>query len=221
MIKGVIFDLDGTLLNTIEDIKDSINLALNEMGLKGDYTTEEMKYFVGSGVDVLTERAIKKFHVQKERRIELKERYNYIYGKRKAIKTKPYEGISELILSLRKRHIIVALLSNKPHQDTLDVLDHYFGLQNFDFPFGKREGIPPKPNPQGVELLLETMNLKREEVIYVGDSDIDMQTARNANLTKIGVSWGFRTKQELYQNGADYIIDKPNQIIDIIENLNK
>ncbi len=217
MIKGIIFDLDGTLLNTIEDITDSINIALNEMGFIGDYTTEEMKYFVGSGVDILVQKAIAKYSTEEAKKNELKERYNFIYGKRKTIKTAPYEGTIELLKELRKKNITIALLSNKPHQDTLEVIDHYFGLENFDYPFGKREGIPTKPSPKGVFLLLDEMKLKPEEVLYIGDSDIDMKTAKNAHLTKIGVTWGFRTREELQVNDADYIIDSPNEILKILK----
>lgn len=220
MTNVVIFDLDGTLLNTIEDISDSLNIALSNEGYP-TFDSETTKAFVGSGVNIMIERALKGQEYDDKIFLRIKECYMKEYAVRQAIKTHPYNGTIGLLIKLKELGLKIGLLSNKPHEDTLKVVDHYFGLDKFDIVLGQRPGIPVKPDPTALFELLELFNSTKEETIFIGDSDVDMKTALNGGLKKIGVLWGFRTKKDLEENNADYIVNSTDEIIKIIENLRK
>ena len=210
MYELVIFDLDGTLLNTIDDICESINLALNENNLP-TVTLDECKYMVGSGVKVLVEKAIRGNNDAFD---DVMNKYLYYYELKQKNKTKPYDGIKELISALNARNIKIAILSNKPHEDTLRVVDYYFGLDNFTYVLGKKVNNRPKPEIDGCKEILNALSVKGQ-VLYVGDTAIDVMTAITANFVAVGVTWGFRLKEELM--AANYIIDEPKEILAIIE----
>lgn len=218
-IKAAIFDLDGTLLDTIDDIGDAMNYALQKNGFS-IHNIEDYKYFVGNGVDVLVERAISKFHYTADQKLQVKIDYITKYEIIQNNKTKPYTGIEDLIEKLKSLKFKLAVLSNKPHQDTLRVIDNYFKLETFDIVLGQRKGVETKPNPAGVFEILNDLRLNSEEVVYIGDTNVDMQTAKAANIRSIGVTWGFRSEEELVMNGAYYIVNQPNEIIDIISIIN-
>lgn len=211
MFELVIFDLDGTLLNTIDDICDSINLALVDNNLP-PVTVDECKYMVGKGVKVLVEKAIKGCN---EAFDGVMNKYMYYYELMQKNKTKPYDGIKDLLASIKAKKIKVAILSNKPHEDTLRVVDYYFGLERFDLVLGKKANNRPKPEIDGCIEIIDTLDIDKEKVLYVGDTAVDIETATKAQFTSIGVTWGFRLREELKE--ANYIIDEPKEIIKIIE----
>ncbi len=216
MVDTIIFDLDGTLLNTIDDICDSLNIALESEGYK-TYNSEETKAFVGSGVKIMVERALGNQIYTDEIFERIRQAYMKEYEVRQAIKTHPYDGIIELLVELKKMEIKIGLLSNKPHQDTLRVVEHYFGLDKFDVVLGQREGVPIKPDPTALFELIELLKTSKDNCLFVGDSDVDMKTACNGNVNKIGVLWGFRTLKDLKDNNADYIVSSPREIIEIVK----
>ena len=218
MFDSVIFDLDGTLLNTIDDICDSLNIALESQGFR-TYNSEETKAFVGSGVKIMVERALGLQDYDEETFEKVRATYMKEYALRQAIKTRPYEGTIDLLIELKKKGIKIGLLSNKPHQDTLRVVDFYFGLDKFDVVLGQREGIPVKPDPTALFELIDLLKTTKDKCIFVGDSDVDMMTANNGEIKKIGVLWGFRTIETLKENNADFVVETTKEILEIIDNV--
>ena len=213
---GVIFDLDGTLLNTIDDITDGLNQAAKDLGIPM-FTSDEAKYLVGSGVDVLITNSLTKKGYSQQLFPLFKEKYLYYYGNCKANKTKPYDGILELLKKLKEKNIKIAVFSNKPDNDTQDVINTYFGKNFFDVVVGKRNGVNIKPSSEGALPILNNFSLPLEKIIYIGDTKIDMETAKNIGVDSIGVLWGFRTREELLNNGAKYIACNPFETLKIIE----
>ena len=214
-IKCVIFDLDGTLLNTIEDITDALNLALIKQGLSS-YSIKEVMYFVGSGVDLLIDRALKARGLSTDYFTIIKKEYLSAYEHCQKNKTKPYPGIIPLLIALKEKGMKLAVISNKPQADTEKVVAYYFPEGLFHQVVGARKGIPLKPNPEVVWQTMATLQVNNKETIYIGDSDIDMKTAINAKVKSIGCTWGFRTLEELLQNRASYIVNTPEEICKII-----
>lgn len=216
MKKLVIFDLDGTLLNTISDITKSINLALTDLGLK-NIDISDSKYVVGSGVDILAQRTIKlifkeKYEENKEYVDMLKEKYQYYYTIHQKDETAPYPNIIKMLEKLQENNIKIAVLSNKPHIDTVNVMNNYFNNVKFDCILGKIPENDIKPSPDGVFMIERKLNITKEsDILYVGDTDVDIKTAKNANLKVLACTWGFRKKEELEK--ADKIIDDPFDIV--------
>lgn len=215
MKKAIIFDLDGTLLDTLTDIMESVNNILEKYNFP-THTKYEYQYFLGNGIEILTKKAF-------PRNISTKEFNNYFqevkqeYQSRQTLKTKPYSGIIEMLKELNKKGISIAILSNKPHEFTIPTIAHFFKEIKFDVVFGSRNNIARKPSSEAVYEILEILNVKAEECYFIGDSETDMQTGVNSGIDAIGVSWGFRTIDEMMQNGAKYIIDKPDEIISILK----
>ncbi len=216
MYKAVIFDLDGTLLDTISDIADSVNAALRSNGYN-EFTEYEYKYFVGKGIDELIRTIIKEGGIGDEEFTKLKNGYIEEYAKRHSAKTKPYEGILELLAELKANGIKTCILSNKPHFQTEEVVDKYFSQSEFDIVFGKLPEYEIKPNPESAEKIIELLGMRKEDILYVGDTNTDIQTAINAGLDSVGVLWGFRTEGELVEAGADYIARDPEDIFKLIK----
>lgn len=216
MKKAVIFDLDGTLLNTIEDITESLNIALKQAGF-ATFTSDEVKFFVGSGVSIMIERALKGKEYDEDTFALIRSTYMKEYHHRQANHTCPYNGIKEVIQALHHHGILLGLLSNKPDEDTKRVVEHYFGLQNFDLVFGQREGVPIKPDPTALLEIVKQLGVKKEDCLFVGDSDVDMLTACNAQIEKVGVLWGFRDASVLKKFHAEHMISHPNELIKIVE----
>ena len=215
MIKAVVFDLDGTILNTIVTITHFVNQTLQKHSIL-PINEDECKIFIGDGARKLIERALaSKGICEREVLEKILPEYNAAYDADPYNLTEKYEGIDELLSELKNRNIKLALLSNKPHSTTASAAEHFFpGV--FSAVFGGRVGVPLKPDPSAADELFEALGVKANEVIYIGDSGVDMQTAKNAGIKAIGVLWGFRKKEELLQDGADEIITSPLDLLNFI-----
>ena len=211
----VIFDLDGTLLNTLEDLADSMNRVLKVHSLP-EHNSESYKHFVGNGARKLVERALP-VHLRDSDTVDkyLRE-YRSVYDNNWRNKTELYSGIADMLVKLRELRIPIAILSNKPHSDVLKVVAHFFDDTTFSAISGQRDHIPHKPAPDGVFVIMEELKVLPDFCLFVGDSSVDMQTAKNSGMKAVGVSWGFRTVGELLENGADHIIDDPQELLSLL-----
>lgn len=217
MYKACIFDLDGTLTDTLESLTYSVNLTLQELGLS-PITHDQCKAFVGSGARKLIERSIQAAGDEKAERIEeAMEAYGRIFKKHCTYRVAPYDGIAEMLAKLKAQGIKLAVLSNKPHLQTRDVVATFFDEGVFTCVMGQQEHIPRKPDPTAVGMIMEELAVAKEECLYIGDSDVDMQTGATAGVDTVGVTWGFRTKEVLVRNGATYIVNKAEEIISIVK----
>lgn len=214
MKKTVIFDLDGTLLDSIEDIASSMNKVLESLQLP-THKIEDYKHFVGGGVDILVENALS--NQSKEIIYEVIKRFKIEYDGKLHSKTLPYDGIYELLDELKKLDINLAVLSNKPHEFTVSYVNHFFKNYNFKEIHGQKKDVPKKPDPKAALDIVKCLDSSCENTYFIGDTKIDMQTAKSANMTAIGVLWGFRDEKELRENGADFIVKEPLEIINIIK----
>lgn len=215
MIKAVIFDLDGTLLNTLEDLANACNYALQVCGFKTHDTYEYVK-FVGNGRYKLIKRIVPKEYKNNEEIInKVLKLFDKYYGEHMVDMTKPYDGIYEMLEELNRRDIKLAVVSNKPHEFVEDVVKKYF-KDTFEITYGQRVNHTTKPDPKTVFEVMESLKVDKSECIYVGDSDVDIYTARNAKVKSVGVAWGFRGTRELREAGADYIIETPTKLISLI-----
>ena len=214
MKKTVIFDLDGTLLDSIEDIASSMNKVLESLQLP-THKIEDYKYFVGGGVDILVENALS--NQSKEIKDEVIKRFKIEYDGKLHSKTLPYDGIYELLDELKKLDINLAVLSNKPHEFTVSYVNHFFKNYNFKEIHGQKKDIPKKPDPKAALDIVKCLDSSCENTYFIGDTKIDMQTAKSANMTAIGVLWGFRDEKELRDFGADFIVSNPLEILKIIK----
>ncbi|MCM1365437.1 MAG: HAD family hydrolase [Faecalibacterium sp.] len=209
MYKAVIFDLDGTLLNTLDDLAASVNFALDKFDFP-KRSTDEIRRFVGNGVIKLMQRATpddideitfeKCFGCFREHYLEHMQD-----------NTRPYDGVTEMLETLKKQGIKTAVVSNKLHSGVVELCKEFFG-DNLTCSFGVEVEEERKPSPINVFKALAQLNVIADETIYVGDSEVDVQTATNACLDCIGVTWGFRDREELIEAGAKFIIDKPDEI---------
>ncbi len=215
MKKAVIFDLDGTVSNTIDTIAYFANLALEHFGYPA-IETETYKVLVGNGAKVLVERMMQHVGAPKEQFNEIYTYYVEAYDKDFMFLTRPYDGIIEMLDALKAKGIKTAVLTNKPHMTACKVIEDLFGDKILLCRGVKDDGIC-KPKPDGVYEIMKTLNINnKEDYLYVGDTGTDMQTGKNAGLFSVGVTWGFRKREELEQNGADAIIDAPMQLLDLI-----
>lgn len=216
MKKAVIFDLDGTLSDSIASIKYSCDKALKTFGL-GPFTEQQYKYFVGDGAANLIRRALaaggdtELAHFQ-----EAFARYREIFRENCMYQVKPYDGIPELIAALKEKNLKIAVLSNKPHVETVNVIETLFGRGCFDSIRGQRENVAIKPSPEGVYLILEELGMTAEEILYLGDTATDMKTGKNAGAFTVGALWGFRDAVELQEGGADVLVEHPLQVLEFL-----
>lgn len=212
-MKTVIFDLDGTLLNTIDTITFYCNKALTENGF-GEIPTEKYKLLVGNGAKLLIERALSCFgQWSKDDFEKVFTLYNNLYDADTLYLTRPYDGILDMLSALKGKGFKLAVLSNKPDFATVDVVKNVFGEGVFDLCRGAVEGVPLKPAPDAVFEIMKELNTSSDEALFVGDTKVDIETGKNAGLYSIGVLWGFRDEAELTEAGADIIIDSPDMII--------
>ena len=217
MYKACIFDLDGTLTDTLESLTYSVNATLREMGL-GQITHEQCRSFVGNGARRLLELSIQAAGDEDAKRIEeAVEIYGRIFKTYCTYRVAPYDGIVEMLDSLKEQGIKMAVLSNKPHQQTQDVVASFFQDHLFSSVRGQQEGVPRKPDPAAVFLILDEFQVAPDECLYIGDSEVDMNTGNAAGVDTIGVTWGFRSKDVLTLHGAKYIANKAEEIISIVK----
>ena len=215
-MKACIFDLDGTLTNTLESMTYSVNLTLKGMGLS-QITKDQCRMFVGNGARVLIEESLKVSGDPTASRIEEGMKiYGRIFDQNCTYHVTPYEGIPEMLKALKDRGIHLAVLSNKPDRQTVKVVKEIFGDNIFDYAQGQKDGIRRKPAPDGVWYLMEQMQVSKEECLYIGDSEVDAATGKNAGLKTIGVLWGFRDRKTLETAGADHLIERPEELLQFV-----
>lgn len=214
--KAVIFDLDGTLTDTLKSIWKSANLALEDVGLP-PFELDRYRYFVGDGAAELVKRALvangdtKLVHFDK-----MSESYRKHFEKYVNYEVRPYEGIRDLIRALKERGILLAVNSNKPHDRTVNVVEEIFGKETFDILVGQSDERARKPAPDGVFYIMGKLGLTKEEVIYLGDTCVDMKTGKSAGIYTLGALWGFRDRKELEENHADAIIAHPMELLEYL-----
>ncbi len=215
MIRAVIFDMDGTLTDTIEDLADAANYALGKFGFP-QHNTESYKMMVGNGIPKLIERALPEEFRTDEYIGKVKERFFEYYNLHSTDKTKKYEGMTELISELREKGIKIAVVTNKYEPAAIDILHKLYG-DVFDCIAGQLDGVPTKPDPTSTFIVMNKLGVKPEECIFIGDSGVDIQTAVNSKALPIGVLWGFRGESELKENGAKHLINRPEQLLRFIK----
>lgn len=210
MYRTVIFDLDGTLLNTIQDLADAANWTCRRNGWP-EHTVEEYTAMVGHGIPNL----VSSFSPESNRSpllvLNTLSQFSEYYGAHNMDKTVPYAGIPEMLDHLKKAGVTMAVYSNKADEFSRAIVEHYFpGV--FAHVQGQIRGVPVKPDPTGVKQVMDKLGAVAEETLYVGDSDVDMQTGHNANLTTCGVTWGFRSRETLVESGACSLVDTAEEL---------
>jgi phosphoglycolate phosphatase len=210
--KAVIFDLDGTLLNTIGDLTDSMNLTLSRFGFKG-HDQETYKYFVGDGIEALVQRALPPENRDEEMVARCVAIMREEYALRWDKKTRPYPGIPELLDALSQKGWPISILSNKPDDSTQMVVAKLLPRWSFQIILGSRPSVPKKPDPTAALEIAGLLNLSPAQFIYLGDTGTDMKTALRAGMFPVGALWGFRTAQELMAEGAQVLIEKPLDLL--------
>lgn len=216
MYKAAIFDLDGTVCDTLETIAYYANKSLKKYGL-APFEKEKYKYFVGDGAAVLVKRMLTERNVNSDAEFidEFLNFYKNSYEEDSLYKTSVFKGINETIREMKKMNMKIGLVSNKPHGAVCDVVEKLFKKNTFDFYTGLKEDMLPKPNPNAVLKTAKYFEVFPDECMYIGDTNVDMQTGKNAKMFTVGVLWGFRDYDELAKNGADIIINSPSELIEL------
>lgn len=213
LCKLAVFDLDGTILDTVEDLAASVNAALAASGFPAR-SVEDVRRFVGNGIRKTLERSAPE-GTSAAAVDRLYADFTEHYRVHNADRTRPYDGIPELVASLREAGIKTAVVSNKVDSAVKALCERFFPGQ-FDLTVGERDGVPRKPAPDGVQEVLQTLGVSPEEAVYIGDSDVDIQTARNAGTREILVSWGFKGRAFLEAHGAACVVDTPSEILSLL-----
>jgi phosphoglycolate phosphatase len=211
---AVLFDLDGTLLDTYEDIADSINTVLAEVG-RPALPAELVKQYIGDGVDTLMRRSLGSDPAP-ELLANWAARFRQEYGQRWACKTHAYDGVVELTEALTRRGIRMGILSNKPDRFTQDCVARFLPVEKFDVVLGSQPGLPRKPDPAGARRAAERLRAQPSEILYLGDTATDMQTAVTAGMYAVGATWGYRSAEELQANGAVALIAEPRELLNLL-----
>ena len=216
MFRLCIFDLDGTLTDTLDSLTYSVNLTLEEMGYPA-LERSKCRAFVGNGSRVLIEKALKASGDTTLSRIEEgMEVYDRVFDANCTYHVTPYDGIVELLQALKEKGMKLTVLSNKPHRQAVHVVEEVFGKELFDWVQGQQEGIPRKPDPYAAIQIAEKFGVKPEECVYIGDSEVDVATGTAARMKTLGVTWGFRSVEQLKEAGATILLDRPVQILEEI-----
>ena len=217
MIKACIFDLDGTLADTLDSMAYVTNIIMEKFGLK-TLPVDNFRYYSGEGANMLIRRALKDAgdpelaHYDEGQKL-----YREMFEADPMYKVVPYKGMPETLKELKKRGVKLGVCSNKPHEAAVKVVERMFGSQIFDAVMGQSDSVRKKPAPDGPLKIAEQFGIKPEECMYLGDSGTDMQTGKAAGMYTVGVLWGYREKEELLKNGADYLVDSPEDILDLYE----
>ena len=217
MIKGAIFDLDGTLLATLESIAKAGNEMLKTFGYES-VPQKQYGAFAGNGADKLVERALiysgdtQLSHLEEAIRV-----YREYFGRYCSYEVRPYDGILTMLSGLVSKNIRLGVVTNKPHNNAVRLMQEYFGDYPFTHVLGQQEGFPQKPDPKGILTVLADWNIAPSECVYLGDSDVDMQTGNNAGCLTVGALWGFRDQKELVENGAHHVISHPTELLSLLE----
>ncbi|MBW1892103.1 MAG: HAD family hydrolase [Deltaproteobacteria bacterium] len=210
--KAVIFDLDGTLLDTLADLADSLNRVLQDKGLP-THPLEAFRYFVGAGASTLVSRALPPERRNDELTADCLEAFLREYNRNWDLKTKPYDGVPELLDALTAKHIEMAVLTNKPQHFAELCIQKFLPDWIFAVILGQRDGVPMKPDPTGSIEIAQRLDIPEQEFLYLGDSDVDMRTAVKANMFPVGAMWGFRSEKELREAGAVEVIGRPKELL--------
>ena len=218
MIKAVLFDLDGTLVNSLVDLANSVNFALEKFGFPV-HNTEDFKLFVGDGIPKMIERALPRESRDEATLKKVNEVFMEHYSVHYADNTLPYKGMPELINTLKARGFKLAVVTNKAQDMADKVVKKAYG-EVFDIIFGKRENIPAKPDPTATLTVIDELGVKPGECVFLGDSGNDVLTGFNSGAYSVGELWGYRDREELIANKAMYIINSPEELIDLIEKIN-
>jgi len=217
MIKACIFDLDGTIINTVESLRYSVSKALEEFGYEG-ITEEQTKRFVGNGGRKLIQRAMEAHGVYDQKDIDkVLAVYRTVFGENCTRGNAAYEGMEYTLTKLKEQGIKLAVISNKAQDRVQDCIKKVYGTQMFDLAYGERPGVPLKPDPRAIIAIIDELGLKPEECLFIGDGDTDMEAGRAAGCTVVGVTWGFRTRDVLAQYKPDYLIDSALDLLDIVK----
>jgi phosphoglycolate phosphatase len=213
--RAVLFDLDGTLLDTLADLAHATNAVLEQAGFP-THPVDAYRRFIGEGVVVLFRRSLPVEARRDELIARCVEEFGREYGRSWNVRTRPYEGIPELLDELTVRGIALALLSNKPDAFTHRCAEEYLARWPFRAVIGNRPDLPRKPDPAGAREVARLLDLPADGFLYLGDSSIDMKTARAAGMRAIGAAWGFRTRDELWSSGAEAVIERPAALLDLL-----
>lgn len=212
----VIFDLDGTLLDTVADLANATNRALEQCGYP-THPVDAYYQFVGNGINKLFARALPADSSNEDNVLRIRSLFVPCYNEHNADCSCPYPGIMGLLEELQSRGVLIAVASNKYHEATVKLVRHFFSGISFSVILGQREGVPIKPAPDIVYDILRETGVSAEQALYVGDSGVDMQTALNAGVESVGVTWGFRSEEELNAHGAVHIVHSAEDILQIAE----
>lgn len=213
--QGIIFDLDGTLLNTLQDLADSVNSVLAARGWP-KHPVDAYRFFVGNGMTKLVRRAVPENVRNQDVLNECSEAVRREYSRRWAVKTAPYPGILQILDKLKKKGISMSLLSNKPHEAALEAVNYFFPNNYFQVVQGALPQKALKPAPEAALDLAARMGKNPRQIYFLGDSSVDMLTAGNANMIALGAAWGFRDRKELLGAGAAYILENPRELADYL-----
>ena len=214
--KAVLFDLDGTLLDTIDDIGDAINRVLKQNGFS-THNMDTYRRLVGNGALNTIIGAL-----PEDKRIDsvinpCLKAFQEDYSRNWNVKTRAYDGIPELLDSLTDRGVKITVLSNKPHRYTKQCMDGFLPDWDFDVVFGQRDDVPRKPDPAGALEIAEKLDLSPSDFLYLGDTEVDMKTSIDAGMFPVGVLWGFRSAEELKENGAEVLIKRPFEALALLD----
>ncbi len=213
-LKAFIFDLDGTLIDSLADIAESINRMLDARGYPR-CEQEVFKQMVGDGMEKLVERALPEHARQQDLILTCVGEYRAHYDKLWQAQTRPYPGIVEMLAELKSRGVKLGVISNKAHRFTVPMTEHFFGMGVFDHILGQRAEVPRKPDAAGAHEMAAFLGVETAEMAYVGDSGIDMQFAKSSGMRAVGVRWGFRGEAELIECGADVLITRAQELFDL------
>ncbi len=213
--KAILFDVDGTLLNTLEDLSDSVNRVLAGKGF-ATHKLDAYRYFIGDGSAMLITRALPEEKRNDDTIRSCTEMFIEDYGRNWNVRTKPYDGVTEMLDALMARGLKIAALSNKPHEFTKRCVNDLLPNWTFEVVLGYRDAVPLKPDPASALEVAKRLNIPPVDFLFLGDSAVDMKTAIAAGMYPVGVLWGYRSIEELQENGAQALIERPLEILNLL-----